>query len=64
MNPALIIALIQQIILPEVLVAIRAHRNATGQDPTDAQILAALQIDATKGITIGQAWLAAHPPTP
>lgn len=61
MNPALIAALLQQILIPEIVAVIRAHHNATGQLPTDAQVIAALSSDADKGITIGEAWLAAHP---
>lgn len=64
MNPALLAALLQQIIIPEVVAVIRAHHNATGQLPTDAEVLAALGADADKGIAIGEAWLAAHPVTP
>lgn len=61
MNPALLVAIIQNIVVPEVAGIIRAHRQQTGQDPTDAEIIAKLQIDATKFIDAGEAWLAAHP---
>ena len=59
MSP-LIIALVQQVLLPEILVAIRAHRNATGQDPTADQVFAALNLDADRVVAVGQAWLDAH----
>ena len=62
MNP-LLLALLQQVVIPEVLAIVRAHRNATGKMPTDAEVLAALGADADSGIAIGEAWLAAHPPS-
>lgn len=64
MKTGLLAILIQQVIIPEVAVAIRAHRNATGKMPTDAEVMAALQVDADRYIQVGEAWLAAHPPTP
>lgn len=51
-------SVLQNIILPEVFAIIRAHRNATGQDPTDVQVLAALQLDANRVISVGEAFLA------
>lgn len=59
MNP-LLIALIQQVLIPEIAIVFRAHANAGLPPPTEAQVLAALGADADKGITVGQAWLAAH----
>lgn len=64
MNPAIIAALLQQVVIPEILAVIRAHHNATGNLPTDAEVQAALSTDTAAGIAIGQAWLAAHPVTP
>lgn len=61
MNPQLLTALLQQILIPEVIAVVRAHHNATGALPTDAQVMAALGADADKGVSIGEAWLAAHP---
>jgi hypothetical protein len=61
MDMNLLAALISQVIVPEIATAIRAHHNATGKMPTDAEILAALGADADKGIAVGSAWLAAHP---
>lgn len=58
---SLISALIAQVAIPEILAVIRAHHNATGQLPTDAQVIAALAVDADGVIQTGQAWLAAHP---
>lgn len=62
-NPtnALFGALLQQVAIPEILAVIRAHFNATGKLPTDADVIAALSSDTTSGISTGQAWLAAHP---
>jgi DNA-directed RNA polymerase specialized sigma subunit len=60
-NPALLIAIIQNVVVPEVSGIIRRHRAQTGADPTDAEIIAKLQLDATKYIDEGEAWLAAHP---
>lgn len=61
MDPSLLAALITQVLIPEISAIIRAHRNATGRMPTDAEVMAALQGDADAGIAIGSAWLAAHP---
>ncbi len=60
----LLIAFIQEILIPEIAVAIRAHHAATGQIPTAADIAAALGLDADHGMAIGTAWLASHPGTP
>ncbi len=61
MNPALLVAIIQNVLVPEISGIIRQHRAQTGADPTDAEIIAKLQIDATKYIDEGEAWLEAHP---
>ena len=61
MNPALIGILLQNFV-PVIASVIRAHRNAAGTDPTDAQILAALQIDADAAIAMGEAFLASKQP--
>ncbi len=62
MNP-LLMALLEQIVIPEVAVVFRAHANAGLPPPTSEQVIAALGADADKGIAIGEAWLAAHQPT-
>jgi hypothetical protein len=59
----LLAPLLTQVVIPEIAAIIRAHHNATGQMPTDAQVLAALGSDTNTGITIGEAWLQAHPVT-
>ena len=60
MNPALLIALIEQVAVPE-LKAWLAARSAAGQTVTDADIIAKLAADTNLGEQIGKAWLAAHP---
>ncbi len=60
MNKDILAALLQQVLIPELLAVIRAHYNATGHLPTDAEVIAALGADADAGIATGQAWLAAH----
>ncbi len=57
---AIVAALIEQVAIPEILAVIRAHYNATGHLPTDAEVIAALGTDADAGIATGRAWLAAH----
>ncbi len=50
--------IISQILIPEIIAVIRAHQNASnGQMPTDAQVLAALALDAARVQAIGQAFL-------
>lgn len=60
MNPALLIALIEQIAVPE-LKAWLAARSAAGQTVTDADIIAKLAADTDLGVQIGKAWLDSHP---
>lgn len=60
---ALLMALLQQVVIPEIAVVFRAHANAGLPPPTSDQIIAALGVDTATGIQIGQAWLAAHPET-
>lgn len=60
MNPALLIALITQIGIPELAAWLRA-RHAAGQVVTDADVIAKLEADTGLTISIGEAWLKAHP---
>lgn len=61
MNAELLALLLKDIIIPEIAAVIRAHANATGgKMPTDAEILAALQIDANRYVASGEAWLKAN----
>lgn len=60
MSP-LLIALLQNVVIPEIIVAIKAHYNATGQMPTEAQIMAAVDTTAARITARGEAWLAVHP---
>jgi predicted transcriptional regulator len=59
-NPALLIALIEQIAVPE-LKAWLAARAAAGQPVTDADVIAKLASDTNLGEQIGKAWLDSHP---
>ncbi len=56
MSPALLQLLLNTVV-PLVATAIRAHKNATGNMPTDAEVMAALDIDADKFIAEGEAFL-------
>ena len=60
MNPALLIALIQNIAVPEIVAWLHARHEA-GQPLDDAAILAKLGVDADGGIALFKAWKAAHP---
>ena len=62
MNAALLLALLNEIALPELTAWLRA-RHAAGQTVTDADVIAKLVTDTNIGEQIGLAWLAAHPPT-
>ncbi|MEO8481081.1 MAG: hypothetical protein ABI634_02655 [Acidobacteriota bacterium] len=58
MNPELLKLLLNTVV-PIVATAIRAHHNATGRMPTDAEVQAALQFDADRYIAEGEAFLRA-----
>lgn len=64
MDATLVSALLVQVVIPEIMAVVRAHHNATGQTPTDAQVIAALGTDSNNVIQIGTSWLAAHPASP
>lgn len=59
MNPALLQAILTEILVPEIAAVIRAHHNATGAMPTDDQVIAALGTDADRYLALGTAFLAA-----
>ncbi len=63
MNPALLAALINEIAIPELTAWLRGL-HASGEVVTEELIIKKLMDDANFGIQIGNAWLAAHPPTP
>jgi hypothetical protein len=63
MNPALLLALINEIALPELSAWLRA-RHAAGQSVTDADVIQKLVTDTNIGEQIGKDWLASHPVTP
>lgn len=56
-----LLALARQILIPEIAIVFRAHANANLPPPTSEQVEAALGLDADKVVSIGRAWLAAHP---
>lgn len=60
MNPALLLALITEIGIPELKAWLRS-RSSAGQNVTDADIIAKLATDTDFGIRIGEHWLADHP---
>jgi hypothetical protein len=62
MNPALLIALVNEIALPELTRWLR-ERHAAGVPLTDADVVQKLITDTNIGEQIGLAWLAAHPAT-
>lgn len=64
MDAVILTTLLKDIVIPEVLVAIRAHHNATGNLPTDAEVIAALDVDALKVKAQGQDFLDATRPLP
>jgi hypothetical protein len=61
---ALILAILQQAVVPEAMAYIRARWTRTGQLPTDQEVIAALNLKVEDLVAIGEAWLAAHPPVP
>jgi ABC-type transport system involved in cytochrome c biogenesis permease component len=62
-NPELLTIILKDLAIPLVMTAVRAHQNATGKMPTDAEVLAALQVDADQLIKKGEAWIAARAET-
>lgn len=61
---AILLAILQQAVIPEALAYIRARWTRTGQLPTDQEIIDHLIAQADQLIATGEAWLAAHPPDP
>ena len=51
-------------VMPEVMAFIKGFHAAAGNMPTDAQVIAGLNIDADRITAISDAWLASHPATP
>jgi hypothetical protein len=60
MNPALIAALINQLLIPELLEIVR-RRQAADQPITDADIIREFNDRVLAIVTEGENWLAAHP---
>lgn len=57
----LISSAITDILIPEIAIVFRTHANAGLPPPTSDQVIAALVSTTQAGITVGEAWLAAHP---
>jgi len=60
MNPGLIAALINQLLIPELLEIIR-RRQAAKLGITDAEIIKEFNNRVLEIVTEGENWLAAHP---
>jgi len=60
MNPALIVALIQQLLVPEIMEIVR-RRQAANQPIDDSAIINELHVRAARVISEGEAFLAQHP---
>jgi hypothetical protein len=58
-NIALLVALIQNLAIPELMTWLKSRQEA-GDTIDDAAILEKLKVDTDEGIRIGQAWLDAH----
>lgn len=66
MNTVLQLLNIEQAAMPGILMLlsiIKAHHNATGQIPSEQQILAAIPVDQQTLKTMWDGWTAAHPQT-
>jgi len=50
-------------LLPEIFAFIKGFHTASGNFPTDDQVIQGLQIDAARITAKSDAWLASHPPT-
>lgn len=56
--------LLTNVVIPEVIVAIRAHMNASsGRFPTEAEVIAALPAFTDAHIAVGKAFLERTDPT-
>ena len=65
MDPVLIGILVRNVVIPEVLTAIKAWRAArNGEMPTDEQIIATLNLESQRFIAIGKAFLERTAPPP
>lgn len=57
-----LLALLKDALIPEIAIVFRAHANAGLPPPTSDQVMAALALDVSRVVTIGQAFLAATAP--
>jgi len=56
-------ALLKDIVIPEILIAIRAHQNASGgKFPTEEEVIAALPLTSQRYQKIGEDFLARTDP--
>ena len=62
MTPALLIALLQQIAIPELMAWLKSRHDA-GQVIDDDAIIEKLHMDAAEVMGIALQWLKEHPPT-
>jgi hypothetical protein len=60
-DPNLLIAVIQDVAIPEIMDFVRKYILKTGSAPTDDEVKAELQKNTQKYIDQGQAWLDVHP---
>lgn len=58
MGAALLSAIVTQVVGPEIMNIVRAHFAATGELPTDAEVIAKLNLDADATIARGEAFVA------
>jgi fucose permease len=61
MSAAVLMAILQSGVVPEIMAFIRDRFTATGKLPTDAQVIDRLVVLAASVITKGEDYLATHP---
>jgi hypothetical protein len=61
MTTAVLMAILQSGVVPEIMAFIRDRFTATGKLPTDAQVIDRLVVLAASVITKGEDYLATHP---
>jgi hypothetical protein len=61
MNPALLQAILIQFVIPEIFAFIKRRREAGLPDPTLEDMIAELNMNTSRFIAEGEAWLATHP---
>lgn len=61
MTSAVLMAILQSGVVPEIMAFIRDRFTATGKMPTDAQVIDRLVVMAASVIAKGEDYLATHP---